>query len=125
MVVNRLCVGRDGQVAELHGGVRVAQVARERANNDHVKAVSDVARAVAFVSGRAHGEAVSALARTHGKEVSAVARARAAERAAAGKANGSEKSAAGKAKAYVSGAIAAGFPLGAGIGPVDHAWRCR
>ena len=33
--------------------------------------------------------------------------------------------AAGKAKAYVSGAIAAGFPLGAGIGPVDHAWRWR
>jgi len=69
------------------------------ANNDHGKAVSDVARAVDFVSGRAHGEAVSALARTHGKEVSAAARARAAERAAAGKTNGSEKSAAGKAKA--------------------------
>ncbi|MEU6015240.1 bifunctional hydroxymethylpyrimidine kinase/phosphomethylpyrimidine kinase [Streptomyces sp. NPDC047515] len=29
------------------------------------------------------------------------------------------------AKAYVTGAIAAGFPLGAGIGPVDHAWRTR
>jgi len=29
------------------------------------------------------------------------------------------------AKEYVSGAIAAGFPLGAGIGPVDHAWRWR
>ncbi|MGW0390108.1 bifunctional hydroxymethylpyrimidine kinase/phosphomethylpyrimidine kinase [Streptomyces sp. NPDC003042] len=29
------------------------------------------------------------------------------------------------AKEYVSGAIAAGFPLGAGIGPVDHAWRSR
>jgi hydroxymethylpyrimidine/phosphomethylpyrimidine kinase len=28
-----------------------------------------------------------------------------------------------KAKEYVTGAIAAGFPLGAGIGPVDHAWR--
>lgn len=33
--------------------------------------------------------------------------------------------AAAKAKAYVSGALAAGFPLGAGIGPVDHAWRWR
>ncbi len=31
----------------------------------------------------------------------------------------------GSAKAYVSGAIAAGFPLGEGIGPVDHAWRWR
>ncbi|WP_440101555.1 bifunctional hydroxymethylpyrimidine kinase/phosphomethylpyrimidine kinase [Streptosporangium sp. H16] len=30
-----------------------------------------------------------------------------------------------KAKAYVTGAIAHGFPLGAGIGPVDHAWRLR
>jgi len=27
------------------------------------------------------------------------------------------------AKEYVTGAIAAGFPLGAGIGPVDHAWQ--
>ncbi|MEU5878083.1 bifunctional hydroxymethylpyrimidine kinase/phosphomethylpyrimidine kinase [Spirillospora sp. NPDC047279] len=30
-----------------------------------------------------------------------------------------------KAKEYVTGAIAAGFPLGAGIGPVDHAWMRR
>jgi hydroxymethylpyrimidine/phosphomethylpyrimidine kinase len=29
------------------------------------------------------------------------------------------------AKAYVTGAIAAGFPLGAGIGPVDHGWQRR
>jgi hydroxymethylpyrimidine/phosphomethylpyrimidine kinase len=29
------------------------------------------------------------------------------------------------AKDYVTGAIAAGFPLGAGIGPVDHAWQHR
>ncbi|MBT2446880.1 bifunctional hydroxymethylpyrimidine kinase/phosphomethylpyrimidine kinase [Streptomyces sp. ISL-43] len=29
------------------------------------------------------------------------------------------------AKEYVTGAIAAGFALGAGIGPVDHAWRWR
>jgi hydroxymethylpyrimidine/phosphomethylpyrimidine kinase len=29
------------------------------------------------------------------------------------------------AKAYVTGAIGAGFPLGAGIGPVDHGWRMR
>jgi len=28
-------------------------------------------------------------------------------------------------KAYVTGAIAAGFALGAGIGPVDHGWRGR
>ena len=27
------------------------------------------------------------------------------------------------AKEYVTGAIAAGFPLGAGIGPVDHGWQ--
>ena len=31
----------------------------------------------------------------------------------------------GAAKAYVTGAIAAGFPLGSGIGPVDHGWRLR
>ncbi|MCT9933562.1 bifunctional hydroxymethylpyrimidine kinase/phosphomethylpyrimidine kinase [Planotetraspora sp. A-T 1434] len=29
------------------------------------------------------------------------------------------------AKEYVTGAIAYGFPLGSGIGPVDHAWRWR
>lgn len=29
------------------------------------------------------------------------------------------------AKEYVTGAIAAGFGLGAGIGPVDHGWRLR
>jgi hydroxymethylpyrimidine/phosphomethylpyrimidine kinase len=29
------------------------------------------------------------------------------------------------AKDYVTGAIAAGFALGAGIGPVDHAWKWR
>ena len=29
------------------------------------------------------------------------------------------------AKAYVTGAIAAGFPIGAGIGPVDHGWAWR
>ncbi|MEV0265306.1 bifunctional hydroxymethylpyrimidine kinase/phosphomethylpyrimidine kinase [Streptomyces sp. NPDC050617] len=29
------------------------------------------------------------------------------------------------AKEYVTGAIAAGFPLGGGIGPVDHGWRTR
>ncbi|MGW6237114.1 bifunctional hydroxymethylpyrimidine kinase/phosphomethylpyrimidine kinase [Streptomyces sp. NPDC055094] len=29
------------------------------------------------------------------------------------------------AKEYVTGAIAHGFPLGAGIGPVDHLWRLR
>ncbi|MGW1885358.1 bifunctional hydroxymethylpyrimidine kinase/phosphomethylpyrimidine kinase [Streptomyces sp. NPDC001970] len=29
------------------------------------------------------------------------------------------------AKEYVTGAIAAGFALGGGIGPVDHAWRRR
>ncbi|MFF9014541.1 bifunctional hydroxymethylpyrimidine kinase/phosphomethylpyrimidine kinase [Streptomyces sp. NPDC014870] len=29
------------------------------------------------------------------------------------------------AKEYVTGAIAAGFALGAGIGPVDHAWQFR
>ncbi|MCD0484923.1 bifunctional hydroxymethylpyrimidine kinase/phosphomethylpyrimidine kinase [Streptacidiphilus sp. ASG 303] len=29
------------------------------------------------------------------------------------------------AKEYVTGAIRAGFPLGSGIGPVDHAWRQR
>jgi hydroxymethylpyrimidine/phosphomethylpyrimidine kinase len=29
------------------------------------------------------------------------------------------------AREYVTGAIDRGFPLGAGIGPVDHGWRIR
>ncbi len=29
------------------------------------------------------------------------------------------------ARQFVAGAIAGGFPLGAGIGPVDHAWQIR
>jgi hydroxymethylpyrimidine/phosphomethylpyrimidine kinase len=29
------------------------------------------------------------------------------------------------AKAYVTGAIAAGFALGRGIGPTDHLWQLR
>jgi hydroxymethylpyrimidine/phosphomethylpyrimidine kinase len=29
------------------------------------------------------------------------------------------------AKNYVTGALAAGFPLGTGIGPVDHGWQLR
>ena len=29
------------------------------------------------------------------------------------------------AKHYVTGAIEHGFPLGAGIGPVDHAWASQ
>jgi hydroxymethylpyrimidine/phosphomethylpyrimidine kinase len=33
--------------------------------------------------------------------------------------------AADAAKAYVTGALAGGFALGAGIGPVDHGWRWR
>jgi hydroxymethylpyrimidine/phosphomethylpyrimidine kinase len=33
--------------------------------------------------------------------------------------------AAAAAKEYVTGAIEAGYPLGAGLGPVDHAWRLR
>jgi hydroxymethylpyrimidine/phosphomethylpyrimidine kinase len=31
----------------------------------------------------------------------------------------------GAAKDYVTGAIRAGFPLGAGIGPVDHGWQAH
>jgi hydroxymethylpyrimidine/phosphomethylpyrimidine kinase len=45
---------------------------------------------------------------------------------ASGLAQGHDVPAAVKAaKEYVTGAIGAGFPLGAGIGPVDHGWRLR
>ena len=41
----------------------------------HGEQVSAVARAVDYASGRAHGAAVSAIAKTHGAQVSAAARA--------------------------------------------------
>ncbi|MFI5660935.1 bifunctional hydroxymethylpyrimidine kinase/phosphomethylpyrimidine kinase [Streptomyces sp. NPDC051684] len=45
---------------------------------------------------------------------------------AAGLAQGHEvPEAVRRAKEYVTGAIAAGFALGSGIGPVDHGWRFR
>jgi hydroxymethylpyrimidine/phosphomethylpyrimidine kinase len=31
----------------------------------------------------------------------------------------------GSAREYLTGAIAGGYPLGSGIGPVDHGWRLR
>ena len=34
-------------------------------------------------------------------------------------------SAVAAAKEYITGAVAAGFPLGSGIGPTDHLWRMR
>jgi hydroxymethylpyrimidine/phosphomethylpyrimidine kinase len=30
-----------------------------------------------------------------------------------------------RARDYVTGAIRGGYPLGSGIGPVDHAWQSR
>jgi hypothetical protein len=60
----------------------------------HGQAVSEVAKAVDYVSGRARGEAVSALAKTHGAAVSAAARAQGQANAAAGKDKGSDAAAA-------------------------------
>src|SRR6266545_674193 len=64
----------------------------------HGAEVSAVAHAVDAVSGKAHGEAVSALAKTHGAAVSAAAKAKGAAASAAGKAKGAAAGAAGKAK---------------------------
>jgi hypothetical protein len=64
----------------------------------HGQAVAAVAQAVDFVSGKARGEAVSALAKTHGAAVSAAAKLQGAAASAAGKAKGAAAAAAGKAK---------------------------
>jgi hypothetical protein len=63
----------------------------------HGQAVSAVAKAADYVSGKARGEAVSALAKQHGAAVSAAAKAQGQANAAAGKAKGDAKSAAGQA----------------------------
>ncbi|MBI3750755.1 MAG: hypothetical protein HY263_03730 [Chloroflexi bacterium] len=60
----------------------------------HGQAVSAVAQAADYVSGKARGEAVSALAKTHGAAVSAAAKALGQANAAAGKAKGSAAAAA-------------------------------
>ena len=65
----------------------------------HGEAVADVAKAAETVGGKAHGEAVSAIAKQHGALVAAAAKAQGQANAAAGKAKGAEKSAEGRAKA--------------------------
>lgn len=54
----------------------------------HGAAVKAVAQAADYVSGKARGEAVSALAKQHGALVAAAAKAQGAANAAAGKAKG-------------------------------------
>jgi len=58
----------------------------------HGQAVKEVAQAADYVSGKARGEAVSALAKQHGAIVSAAARAQGAANAAAGKNKGTDAS---------------------------------
>ena len=50
------------------------QVAADPVPNDQGVRISAIARAADYVSGRAHGAAVSAAAKLHGKAVSAAAR---------------------------------------------------
>jgi len=66
-------------------------------SDNHGAEVSAVAKAADYVSGQAHGQAVSQLAKTHGAEVSAAARAKGAANAAAGRAKGSAAASAGAA----------------------------
>ena len=66
---------------------------------NHGSSVSAVARAATAVSGKSHGEIVSALAKTHGAQVSAAARAKGEAAAAAGKAKGAAASEPGRIKA--------------------------
>lgn len=70
----------------------------------HGAQVSAVAHAVNFVSGQAHGAAVSALAKTHGASVSAAARAKGAAAASAGQAKGAAASEPGRLKAAAAAA---------------------
>jgi hypothetical protein len=87
-------------------------------SDKHGAEVSAVAKAANFVSGRTHGQAVSALAKTHGAEVSAAARAKGAANAAAGKAKGAAAAAAGKANgdaASESGRLKATAASAAGL----------
>ena len=64
----------------------------------HGAEVSAIAHAVDSLTGKARGQAISALAKTHGAEVSAAAKANGAAASAAGKAKGAAAAAAGKAK---------------------------
>jgi len=64
----------------------------------HGEAVADVAKAAETVGSRAHGDAVSAIAKQHGAEVSAAAKALGEANAAAGKTKGAAKAAEGQAR---------------------------
>ncbi len=63
----------------------------------HGAEVAAVAQAVTYVSGQAHGAAVSAIAKTQGAKISALAKGHGAVASAAGKAKGAAAAAAGRA----------------------------
>ena len=71
----------------------------------HGQAVKAVAQAADYVSGKAHGEAVSSLAKQHGATVSAAAKSQgqANANAAAGKAKGAASAEAGRLKSQAGG----------------------
>jgi hypothetical protein len=69
----------------------------------HGEAVSEVASSAEFVSGKAHGEEVSALAKQHGAIVAAAAKTQGQANAAAGKAKGQAKAEAGRLKGEAGG----------------------
>jgi len=69
----------------------------------HGEAVKAVAQAADYVSGKARGEAVSALAKQHGAAVSAAAKAQGQANAAAGKAKGEAAAEAGRLKGGAAG----------------------
>jgi len=90
-------IGTAGTAIALSASVALAAGGVSATAKGHGQAVSEVAQAAGYVSGKARGEAVSALAKQHGALVSAAARAQGAANAAAGKAKGAAHAAAGAA----------------------------
>jgi hypothetical protein len=96
--MNRKLIATVGLASALAAGsASVALAGPPDGATGHGAEVSAVAKAAGYASGKARGEAVSAIAKVHGAAVSAAAKAMAAEKAAAGKAKGAEAAANGQA----------------------------
>jgi hypothetical protein len=79
------------------GSASAALAGQPAGATDQGSSVSAVAKSAEFTSGKARGEAVSALAKQHGAAISALAKAQGAAAAAAGKAQGAAAADAGQA----------------------------
>jgi hypothetical protein len=86
------------------GSASIALAGQPAGASDQGAAVKAVAQAADYASGKARGEAVSALAKQHGALISSEAKTTGDDASAAGQANAADAAAAGLAAAAAAGA---------------------